>query len=69
MDASTPVLSKRRFDAAPVRVSGRRRNGRYFLVCDAGEGVEEVDCVATLEFISTSEYPLNGGRKYMMLSA
>jgi hypothetical protein len=63
MDTSTSVLRKRRVDAAPVRVSGRGRNRRYLLVCDAGEGVEEVDCVATLGFISTSRGPLNERRK------
>lgn len=55
MDTSTSVLRKRRVDAAPVRVSGRGRNRRYLLVCDAGEGVEEVDCVATLDSLALQE--------------
>jgi hypothetical protein len=51
MNTSTSVLRKRRVDAAPLHVSGRGRNRRYLLVRDAGEGVEEVDCVAALGFI------------------
>jgi hypothetical protein len=47
MDAAA-VRSERRIDSAPVRVRCRWRDGCDLLVCNAGEGIEEVDCIATL---------------------
>jgi hypothetical protein len=54
MDASRTVLSEWCVDTAPVRIRGRRRHRSNLLVCDAGEGVEEVDCVAALFIVSTT---------------